>query len=52
MGDLLILRFRGRLFGHSETVPGTALIAILMAIPYSVKCLMSYIRVEAHAKSA
>jgi hypothetical protein len=46
MGDLLVLRFRGGLFRHVEAVPGTALIAILIAMPDEVKCLMSYIRVE------
>jgi hypothetical protein len=51
MGDLLVLRFRGGLFRHVEAAPGTALIAILIAMPHEVKCLMSYIRVEKQKRS-
>ena len=41
------MRLRGRLFRRSEAVPDTASTAILIAVPGSVKCLMSYIRVGA-----
>ena len=40
------MRFRGRPFRRSEAVPGTASIGILIPISWSVKCLMSYIRVK------
>ncbi|CAG9269348.1 hypothetical protein BCEP4_550021 [Burkholderia cepacia] len=41
------MRLRGRPCRHSGAVPGTALSGILISMICNVKCLMSYIRVEA-----
>jgi hypothetical protein len=40
------IAFQREAFQAFETAPGTALSAILIAIPCKVKCLMSYIRAE------
>ncbi|CAL8480279.1 protein of unknown function (plasmid) [Caballeronia sp. S22] len=37
------MRFRERLFSHTEAVPGAAFIAIVIETDYLVKCLMSYV---------